>query len=107
MASKQNIHLAAWARDLWERAAGSERGLCLYYETRKQAQAARFALYTSRNINREEMKEFYEKEDPSWGSSPWDIFRLVIDFDSERKEWALRLEHQTSERFKASSIEEL
>lgn len=89
MKKKTNPHRVAWARDLWERAAEAPKGLRIHYPTRSAAMAARFSFYTARNINREEMKEFYEEGSPEWGSSPWDQFRLTIEIDPVANDWVL------------------
>jgi hypothetical protein len=105
--STGNIHLAAWARDLWEKIVEAPRGLRITYPTRKAAIAARFALYGARNINRKEMAEFGET------SSPWDAYRLTIEVDptakddNERAQWALIISLHSSPQFTPTSIEEL
>lgn len=109
-----NPHRVAWARDLWERAAEATKGLRLLYPDRSSAIAARFAFYTARNINREEMKEFYEEGSPDWGTSPWDPFRLTIEVDpsevdpeSGRARWVLIISRHADAPNSHLTIEEL
>lgn len=107
MPKKLNPHRVAWARDLWERAAETPKGLRIHYPTRGSAQAARFNFYTARNINREEMKEFYEEGSPEWGSSPWDPFRLTIELDPVANDWVLSITRHSDSPHSHLSIEEL
>lgn len=75
----QNPHLASWAREIWEMAIESKSGLSLSYESKRAAEAARFALYTARNSNRRENAEIFPEGDPQHGKSPWDVFRVQVD----------------------------
>ena len=103
-----NIHQAAWARDVWEKIVESPRGLRFAYSTRKAAQAARFALYTARNINREEMKLIFPADSPEHGSSPWDTFRLTIELDQRNpQDWILLVSRHSDAQFTPVSVTEL
>lgn len=103
----KNPHRVAWARDYWEKVVESEKGLRLFFDTRTQAIAARFDFYTARNINREEMKEFYAEGSPEWGSSPWDPFRLTIQLDDKTNKWALLITRHSDPTNAPSHVEEI
>lgn len=104
---KQNIQIAAWARDLWEKIVEADGDVRLHYNTRAKASASRFALYTARNINREELKLVYGKDDPFYGSSPWDGFRLTIEVDQESHDWVLLITRHSEAQFTPTRIEGL
>jgi hypothetical protein len=101
-----NIHLAAWARDFWEKIVEAPQGLRVTYPTRKAAIASRFALYTARNMNRKEMEEMGL-------TSPWDAYRLTIEVDPKSKgddgkaPWVLVIALHTSAQFTPLNVEEI
>ena len=105
--SKQNIHIAAWAMDLWEQISAAEGEVRIHYDTRSKAVAARFALYTARTTNRELMKTAYAEDDPAYGTSPWDGFRLTIELDQKTNDWVLLITRHSDAQFVPTRIEGL
>jgi hypothetical protein len=86
----------------------SPRGLRFAYPSRKAAITSRFALYTARNINREEMKEIFPPDDPSHGKSPWDAYRLTIELDQKNpSNWVLIVARHSDAQFTPVSVTEI
>lgn len=94
-----NIHLAAWARDLWEKIVEAPQGLRITYPSRKAAIASRFALYAARNANKREMEELGLE-------SPWDAYRLTVEVNEEGQ-WVLIIGLHSSAQFVPLHIEEI
>jgi len=86
-------------------------GLEIQYENRTAAQSARFALYTARNRNRVESREIYPPEDPQYGRSPWDEFRVTIQPAEEEGEdpssYTLRITRHATPLCDSAAIKEL
>lgn len=81
-----NPHLDSYAREIWEKAVETEKGLKITFSDRRAAERTRFALYRARNADKKMSRKIYTEGAPEYDASPWDVFRLTIEpVDPENK----------------------
>jgi hypothetical protein len=73
-----NRETNAYARELWEKALQSEKGIKIGCEHFEAATLVRQAMYAVRKYDRLKSKEIYEKEHPNYGASDWDAYRITL-----------------------------
>lgn len=72
---------------LWDQAIASTKGVRAEFATYGAASNFRLRMNYARRLQREEACRLYPDDDPRWGKTSWDPYKITIAEDTEGSWW--------------------
>lgn len=91
---------------LFERALNDKLGARACLGTRDRARIFVMRMHQARQLERDEAKKQFPKDDPRWGKSEFDVLRVTMREDTEN-DWWVYLDRPGAEILAIDSLSEL
>jgi hypothetical protein len=92
---------------LWELAEQSAKGARAAFKTEALAMRWRMRMNMARRITRDEAKRLYPHDDPAWGKTLWDKYKITVRGPDPNGEWYVYVEPHGQEVLDMESLDNL